>query len=236
MKVVNPLYSPVAVLIAGISLFLGVRVINLSSKIVLPASVAIAFLGAGLLTRENKDVTLDNKLLEQELKSAKQEALLLANKAEELRLEAQKLLHDSWQMNLLTAVEYACDRTLELPTKIEGLSNKLSGGDSLLSIDELETKLVQIQKKKKSTQGIALRQLEKIESSLQRNIRLAKQGESARQAQVFSLTNLITDSAGILQELQNKFRTVDLNNSEELNNLQALSEELITMQENNYLL
>ena len=133
-------------------------------------------------------------------------------------------------------MEYACDRTLELPAKIELLSNKISGDDSLLSIEELEKKLANIKRKKKTAQGVAKEQLEQIAISLQRNIALAKQGESARQAQVFSLTNLITHSAGILQQLQNKFRTADLTNSEALQDLQNLSEELTTIQENNYLL
>lgn len=78
--------------------------------------------------------------------------------------------------------------------------------------------------------------MQQIELSLIRNITLAKEGQSAREAQVFSLTNLITESAGILQQLQNKLRTADLTNSQELNDLQALSQELVILQENAYLL
>lgn len=239
MKIVNPLNYPLAVLIAGICLFLGVRIIKLSNIIILPSTVAIAFLGSTILAQNNQKeskVKLDNKALEKELNEAKKEAQLLINKAENLRLEAKKLLHDSWQMELLTTIEYSCDRTLELPQKIEDLSNKLSGGDSLLSVEELTEKLKEIKKKQKSAEGLALRQLKQIESSLNRNIALTKQGKSARQAQVFSLTNLITDSAGILQQLQNKLRTADLTNSQELNDLQALSQELANLQENTYLL
>ncbi len=236
MKIANPLNYLLVILIAGISLFVEVRVVNLSNKIVLPSTVLIAFLGSAILGKDNQTIDLENKLLQKELNSIEKEANLLVGKAEELRLEATNLLHDSSQMNLLTAVEYACNRTLELPHKIENLSNKISGGDSLLSVEELEKKLSKINKKKRSAQGVALRQLEKLETSLRRNITLAKQGESARQAQVFSLTNLITDSAGILQQLQNKFRTADLTNSQELNDLQLLSEELTAMQENSYLL
>ena len=229
MKIANPLNYPFAVLIAGISLFLGVRIINLSSKIVIPTSILIAFLSTAIVAKDNQNIELENKLLAKELNTAKQEANQLALKAEDLRLEAKNLLHDSQQMDLLATVEYTCDRVIELPSKIETLSNKISGGDSLLSIPELEQKLANIQDKEKSAQGIALQQLQEIERGLQRNISLAQQGESARQAQVFSLTNLITNSAGILQQLQNKFRTTDLTNSEELRNLQLLSEQLTTM-------
>jgi hypothetical protein len=235
MKIVNPLDFPLAVLTAGICLFLGVKVIKLSNLIILPSSVAIAFIGSTILAQNNRQesqVNLDNKTLEAELNEAKKEAQLLINKAENLRLEAKKLLHDSWQMELLTTVEYSCDRTLELPQKIADLSNKLSGGDSLLSEEELTEKLKEIKKKQKSAHGVALQKLQQIELSIIRNISLAKEGQSAREAQVFSLTNIITDSAGILQQLQNKLRTADLTNSQELNDLQALSQELANLQEN----
>ncbi|WP_373479569.1 hypothetical protein [Geminocystis sp.] len=240
MKIVNPLNYPLAILIAGISLFLGVKIVKLSNFIILPSSIAIAVIGSTFLAynnqQNNSNIDLDNKALETELNQAKKEAQLLVNKAENLRLEAKKLLHDSWQMDLLTAVEYSCDRALELPQKIEDLSRKLSGGDSLLSVEELQEKLANIKKKKKSADGVALEKLQQIELSLIRNITLAKEGQSAREAQVFSLTNIITESAGILQQLQNKLRTADLTNSQELNALQVLSQELVILQENAYLL
>jgi hypothetical protein len=43
---------------------------------------------------------------------------------------------------------------------------------------------------------------------------------------------VIQDSAGVLQQLQNKLRTADLTNSEELIELRNLSEELSGFQEN----
>jgi len=240
MKIVNPINYPLAILIAGISLFLGVKIVKLSNFIILPSSIVIAVIGSTFLAHNNQqnnsNIDLDNKALETELNQAKKEAQLLVNKAENLRLEAKKLLHDSWQMDLLTAVEYSCDRTLELPQKIEDLSRKLSGGDSLLSVEELQEKLANIKKRKKSADGVALEKLQQIELSLIRNITLAKEGQSAREAQVFSLTNIITESAGILQQLQNKLRTADLTNSQELNALQVLSQELVILQENAYLL
>ncbi|MBL1208742.1 hypothetical protein [Geminocystis sp. GBBB08] len=239
MRIVNPLNYPFAILISGICFFLGVRVIKLTNVIILLSTMAIAFISSTILAnnnlQNNRKIDLDNKTLEIELNQVKKEAQLLVNKAENLRLEAKKLLHDSWQMELLTTIEYSCDRTLELPQKIEDLSNKLSGGDSLLSVEELENKLKEIKKKKKSTAGVALQKIQQIELSLMRNINLAKEGQSAREAQVFSLTNIITESAGLLQQLQNKLRTADLTNSQELNDLQALTQELTNLQENVYL-
>ncbi|MGB5636179.1 MAG: hypothetical protein WBM86_25835, partial [Waterburya sp.] len=57
-------------------------------------------------------------------------------------------------------------------------------------------------------------------------------GQDARQAQVVSLTTLVTESAGVLQQFQNRLRTSNLDNSAEIDELKALSEELRTMQDN----
>ncbi len=233
MKIVNPLNYPLAILVAGICLILGVRIIKLPSLVMLPVAGAVAVGGSAFLAgKEPEKFNLENPGLERELENAKQQAELLITKSESLRSEAEKLLQDSWQMNLLTAVQYACDRTLELPQKIEGLSQRLHGGDSLLSVQELKEQLSEVQRKKNASSGIAKQQLERLENSLQNNINLAQEGQDARQAQVFSLVNIITESAGVLQNLQNQLRTADLNNSEQIQELQNLSEELNSFQDN----
>jgi len=233
LKITNPLNYPLAVFVAGICLFFGVRFANISSFLMLPISVSVGVIGSSFLannqSNNNNKINLDNKALEKELELAKQEAKLLITKAENLRSEAKNLLHDATQMDLLTAIEYGCDRTFELPEKIEYLSRKLSGGDSLLSEEELEEKLRDNLKKQQSASGLALKQLRQIESNLRRNIDLAKQGKSAREAQVFAFTNILTESAGVLQQLQNKLRTSDLNNSQALQDLQDLTQELSSL-------
>ncbi|AFZ54919.1 hypothetical protein Cyan10605_2852 [Cyanobacterium aponinum PCC 10605] len=232
-KIVNPLNYPLAVFVAGVCLFFGVRFANVSSFLMLPISISVGVIGSGFLANNslNNDnkINLDNRALEEELELAKQESNLLIKKAENLRLEAKNLLHDAHQMDLLTAIEYGCDRTFELPEKIEYLSKKLSGSDSLLSEEELEEKLKTNLKKQQSANGLALKQLRQIESNLRRNIDLAKQGKSAREAQVFALTNILTESAGVLQQLQNKLRTSDLTNSQALQDLQDLTQELSSL-------
>lgn len=233
MKIVNPLNYPVAIFLSGICLVLGVRIIKLPSFVMLPIAGVVAFGGSAYLaSKESETINLGNPALEAELNNAKSQAQLLINKAESLRSEAEKLLQDSWQMNLLTAVQYTCDRTLELPQKIEQLSKRLHGGDSLLSVQELKAQLYEVQRKKNASSGIAKQQLKQLESSLKNNINLAQEGQDARQAQVFSLVNIITESAGVLQNLQNKLRTSDLSNSEQIQELQNLSEELNNFQDN----
>ncbi|WP_017293323.1 hypothetical protein [Geminocystis herdmanii] len=236
MKLVNPLNYPLGVLIGGIALFLGVRIANLSSFIMLPVSGSIVIISSMVLASKEKqveeDIDIENTALETELDNAKNQAQLLIKKSESLRLEAEKLLQDSWQLDLLTTVQYMCDRTLELPEKIERLSRRLHGGDSLLSIDDLNKQLEEVQTKQKYSGGMALRQLKQIENTLQNNIELALEGQDAREAQVFSLVNIIIELGGILQNLQNKLRTSDLSNSEQIQELKSLSEELKNFQDN----
>ena len=112
------------------------------------------------------------------------------------------------------------------------MSRHLQGSDSLLSTTELEQQLAEVRAKQQHSSGVAKEQLRQLVSSLENNLRLAQQGQHARQAQVFSLNTLVIESAGVLQQLQNRLPTSNLNNSEEINELKGLSEELKSMQEN----
>ena len=233
MKLVNPLNYPLAILVGGISLVIGVRLVKLPSLIIIPISGAISTaIAISLNQKEANKINIDNPALAREIQSVKQQANLLVNKAEDLRHEAKQILTSATQLELLTAVEYACDRTKELPDKINHLSRRLQGSDSLLSTRELKRQLREVQIKKNSSSGIAKEQLGQLVTSLENNLRLAQQGQDARQAQVISLNTLVIESAGILQQLQNRLRTSDLNNSQEINQLKELSEEFKNMQEN----
>ena len=232
MKLVNPLSYPLAVLAGGISLIIGVRLIQLPSLIMLPTAAAIATgFSLPLSQKEANKINIDNPALAREIESVQQQAKLLIGKAEDLRNEAKQMLTSSRQLELLTAVEYACDRTQELPGKINQLAQKLQGSDSLLSPGELQLQLTEVKAKQRNSYGLAKEKLQQLAASLENNLRLAQQGQDARQAQVVSLATLVIESAGVLQQLQNRLRTSNLNNSEEINQLKELSEELKSMQE-----
>ena len=134
-------------------------------------------------------------------------------------------------MELLTAVEYTCQRTLELPEKINHLTQKLAGGDSLLSREELNKQLQQVKSQQKNSKGRALIQLQQLENTLKNNLQLVEEGQDAREAQVFSIVTIITEFAGVLQQLQNKLRSANLDNSEEIQELKDLNNELNNFQE-----
>ena len=233
MKLVNPLHFPLAVLAGGIVLVVGVRSIELPSYIAIPGAAAIATgLAIPLKQKASQAVNIDNPALAREIRSVKQQSQLLVTKATELRTEAQQILTSTTQLELFAAIEYACDRIFELPDKVNRLAQKLQGADSLLSPEELSRQLNEVQAKAKNSSGVAKQQLNQLSNSLENNLRLAQQGQDARQAQVVSLATLVTESAGVLQQFQNRLRTSDLNNSAELNELKTLTDELKGMQDN----
>jgi hypothetical protein len=237
MKLTNPLYYPVAVLAGGIALFVGVRFIQVPSVVMLPLSAGIVVASASYLkSREPESLELDNPELEREIQTVRSSALSLVSQANELRLETKKLLTDSFQVELLAAVQMSCDRAIELPAKIDNLARRLKGNNSLLSVDELQRQLAEVQQKLQSSSGIAQQHLTQLAESLKRNIQLAQEGQDTRLAQIVSLSTQIQDYAGVLQRLQTKLHIADLTDGEEIAQLQALSDELGSLRENMYLL
>ncbi|MEO0852095.1 MAG: hypothetical protein AAFY15_01140, partial [Cyanobacteria bacterium J06648_11] len=175
---------------------------------------------------------IDNPALARDIQAARQQALELAEKAQALRAEASRLLTEAEQMELLVAVQYACDRAEELPAQIDHLSRRSEGKDSLLSGDDIQRQLVEVRSKLKSSSGIARDQLAQLEDSLDRNLKLARQGRDARQAQVVSLSKLLADAAGVLQQLQNELRTADLTDAARVTEMRSLSEEVGQIRDN----
>lgn len=233
LKLANPLQYPLAVLVSGIILIIGVRFLGIANTIILPTSAAIALSGATWLKLQEPDENkLYKKQLEQELQAIKFLSQQGEKQAELLRQEANQLLTKTeFQLDLLVIINSACDRAVELPRKIEQLAEKISANESLLSSQELQKQLLDVKLKISSSSGITRQHLEKLATQLEENIRLAEVGKDTRQAQILNLHTLIQDSAGSLQQLQNQLRTADLTDSEEIKELNVLTEELQTKQE-----
>ncbi|OIP68700.1 MAG: hypothetical protein AUK48_15565 [Oscillatoriales cyanobacterium CG2_30_44_21] len=233
MKLANPLYYPLAVAVSGFVLVLSVRLANIPVLLALPISAAIATSGAVFLKRiEPEDLGIGDPELEGEIITLKQQAQTLTQQAQMLRVEAGKVLVEAEQMDLLVSVQYACDRACELPSKIDLLVRKMKGGNTLLSIQDLEQQLQQVKRKLGNSSGIAASQMQTLADGLQRNIELVRGGESAKQAQVANLATLIVEVSGILQELQNKLRVVNLQDLQQTAELRSLTDELSYFQEN----
>ena len=235
VKLVNPLYQPLAVLAGAIVLVGGVRLAKLNPLVMLPLSAGVAIVGAGFMASDTPKAAQPKRwspAMEKELSNLRAQAHSLAQKAQSLKTEAQELLTQSLQMELLGTLQYACDRTTELPKKIEAMAERLHGDDSILSVQELQQQRATVQKKLTQSSGATQQQLQQLDQSLQRNINLAQQGQDARQAQLLSLSQLIAESAGVLQAMQNQLRRADLAEASQSAELKNLSDELRDFQEN----
>lgn len=234
LKLTNPLHYPLAVLAGGVVLVLGVRLVRLPSVVALPAAVAVS-LGAAVVRQAgdtDSAMELEDPKLEAEIRRLYGQAKELADQAVALRDQATGQLTEASQLELVGAVQYACDRTQELPNKIQQLGQRLGGGKSLLSAAELTQQVSDATTKRDQSSGTAKAQWQTLIDSLERNLTLAQEGEDARQAQLVSLSTLISNAAGTLQQLQNKLRTADLSSLSETTALRALSDEFSSFQEN----
>jgi hypothetical protein len=225
IKLANPIYYPIAVLAGGIVLVIGTRFFKASNFVVLPAA-AVVTTGIATLIRSQKVILRD-------LRSIKYQAKILAQQAQLLKQDADKILiHNSSQLELLGVVQLSCDRAIELPKNIDRLIQNISESESLLLVEELQQQLTKVRAKIDSSSGVYRDNLRRLESSLKNNIQLAQMGQDTRQSQVINLQTLIQDSAGVLQELQNKLASADLSQSSELESLIELGNELNSYQEN----
>lgn len=229
---VNPLAYPASVLIGAIALVVGVRVAQFPSGIMLPTAAAIATVGAMFQkSRQPQDLERDNPALAREVKSIRAAAVTLAASANTFRAEAARLLTQPEQMDLLTTIQSACDRATELPNRIDELARRLQGQDALLSVQDLQAQLNAVQAQLQGSSGPARAQLSRLAATLQRNLHLTRQGRDVRQAQVLSLSTLIAETAGVLQQMQNQLRTADLSDRAQTQDLRSLSDELRLFQD-----
>jgi hypothetical protein len=232
-KIANPFYYPVSVLIGGLALVLGIRWLGMPNLVILPSSVALTVLSAtGLKARELDPKEILKRQLTQQLEEVRHLSEQLGQKTETLRQEAnQKLSQNQFELDLLIAVQEICDFNQEIPKIIAEIEQKFSKNESVLSIEQLNHQLLEVNKKVTSSSGSVRKQLEQLAVSLERNLNLAKTGEDTRQAQIFNLHRIIQDAAGSLQQLQNQLRTANLSKTEDIQTLKFLTEEIKNQQE-----
>ncbi|MGK7913637.1 MAG: hypothetical protein AB4050_19455 [Synechococcus sp.] len=230
----NPLKYPLATLAGGVLLVVGARGLNVTPPVLVPVAIASSVGAATVLKqRDPTSIQLDNPQLARELLDIRQSAVALAEKAEGLQAESRHQMgDDTFHVELLAAVELVCVRVAELPAKVDRLGQRFKGKDSLLSVDELQAQLHEVERRKSRSSGVAREQLDRLATTLDNNIQLARQGSDARQAQAIALSTMIHESAGMLQQLQNRLRTANLNDTSQVNELRSLSRDLEGVQEN----
>lgn len=232
MKLANPLYYPLAVLIGAIVLFLGVRLVQLPNHIIVPLAIIIScFFAHFFQSREPKYFKLDNPELEQEITSVQIAALTLANRASELRLEAKNVLTLAEHERLLATIDRSCDRAVELPGKLRTIVWYLYGSNSLVSVSSLQRQFTEIQQKMRLSSGLAKQHFSQLADNLKGNIKLAKKGEDTRLTRIITISHLIEDYTKILERYDHKLCNSNLKKSEEIKELQLLSDELNRLEE-----
>ncbi|EAW38487.1 hypothetical protein [Lyngbya sp. PCC 8106] len=83
IKLANPIYYPIAVLMGGITLIAGVRLVGLSNKIILPTVAVVTVVTASVLkSREPEAKKIAQQQLPQEVELLKVSSQNLAIKAE----------------------------------------------------------------------------------------------------------------------------------------------------------
>jgi hypothetical protein len=195
MKLVNPLYYPFAVFAGAVVLVVGVRIANLSGVVMFPLATAIAIGGAMLRqAQEPQSLNLGDLELERQVQAIRQQASSLADKTHAFRSEATQLLTNASQMELLVAVQYACDRALELPAKIDQMVQRLqNSGVTLLSASELQRQLTEAEARLNFSSGAARQQLQTLTDRLRRNLQLVQQGHDVRQSRIANLQRLLLE-------------------------------------------
>ncbi|MEO0770852.1 MAG: hypothetical protein AAFY72_15770 [Cyanobacteria bacterium J06649_4] len=232
-RLANPFYYPLAMLAGGVVLVAGARLVRLPAVVMVPVSGAIALTTAtALKSREPDTIALDNPALSKELQRIRSQAVSLTETAQRLKEEANKLLTSVEYIDLLGTVQYVCDRTQEMPAKIDQLARRLQGKDALLSMSDMAAQQKEATAKIAASSGLAKEKWQSLSAQLANNIALVKQGEDAREAQLIQLRSVIVESGGVLQQLQNKLRTADLDSAMDAAELKAMSDELKAFQEN----
>ncbi|MCS6960204.1 MAG: hypothetical protein RMK91_09155 [Pseudanabaenaceae cyanobacterium SKYGB_i_bin29] len=233
-KLANPLEYPLVVLAAGILLVLGGRFGRIPPVVMIPIAALVATGGAGFLkAREPERLNLGDPKLEQEVMAIKRSAVALVQRAESMRREAATLLTEPDQIDLLVAIQAACDRVMELPYKIDEIARRLGKNEVMLSVAEIEEQLRQVIAKQNTVTSEAGRaKLASLERTLRHNLELAREGQDSRQIQIANLMEWVTESGGLLQKMQNKIRTIGTKSTSELLELRELSDQLNSCQEN----
>jgi small-conductance mechanosensitive channel len=184
-------------------------------------------------SHEPPSLNLGDPELEQQVQLIQKQARSLADTTTAFRSEATRLLMTASQMELLVAVQYACDSAAELPDKIDQMIQRLqNSGPTLLSVNDLQLQLKQAQTQLNSSSGVAREQLQRLTERLHQNLQLVQQGQDVRQSQIANLSMLVTNAAGVLQALQNKLRTANLTDAAQAIELRSLSDDLRSVQLN----
>ncbi len=228
VKLTNPFDYPLAILVGGIVLVAGVRFLKTPNLLILPTAAIVATATAMYCKSRKPDPEKSaRREVERELTNLKASGQSLAEKAEAVRREAGQLLgHEADYLELLVRIEEACSLIADIPHRIEELERRLPRSEAVLSLAKLEADLDSARARLTNSTGIARQQAGELVESLERNLELVRTSGSVNLAKLLNLRVTIENTAGILQELQNKIRLSSRPNSERVREVEELCDRL----------
>lgn len=228
VKLTNPFDYPLAILVGGIVLVAGVRFLKTPNLLILPTAAIVATATAMYCkSREPDPEKSARREVERELTNLKASGQSLAEKAEAVRREAGQLLgHEADYLELLVRIEEACSLIADIPHRIEELERRLPRSEAVLSLAKLEADLDSARARLTNSTGIARQQAGELVESLERNLELVRTSGSVNLAKLLNLRVTIENTAGILQELQNKIRLSSRPNRERVREVEELCDRL----------
>ncbi len=228
VKLTNPFDYPLAILVGGIVLVAGVRFLKTPNLLILPTAAIVATATAMYCkSREPDPEKSARREVERELTNLKASGQSLAEKAETVRREAGQLLgQEADYLELLVRIEEACSSIADIPHRIEELERRLPRSEAVLSLAKLEADLDSARARLTNSTGIARQQAGELVESLERNLELVRTSGSVNLAKLLNLRVTIENTAGILQELQNKIRLSSRPNSERVREVEELCDRL----------
>ncbi|TRU81664.1 MAG: hypothetical protein EWV76_20985 [Microcystis novacekii Mn_MB_F_20050700_S1] len=228
VKLTNPFNYPLAILVGGIVLVAGVRFLKTPNLVILPTAAIVATATAMYCqSREADPEKSARREVERELTNLKASGQSLAEKAGAVRREAGQLLgHEADYLELLVRIEEACSSSAAIPHRLEELERRLPRSEAVLSLAKLEADLDSACARLTNSTGIARQQAGELVESLERNLELVRTSGSVNLAKLLNLRVTIENTAGILQELQNKIRLSSRPNSERVREVEELCDRL----------
>lgn len=231
MALVNPLHYPLAVFLGVVVWVVGVRVWFWPRLVVLPVGVLVTLAVSWWLHQRESQAVLDPAVARQ-VQQLRQQVQALVAGAERVRAEAARLLAEAPDWDLLVTVQEVCDQVQTLPQAVEQQLQRLQQLDeAVLSVRALEQQLAQVRRQQRQASPPAAAQFEQLAATLERNIQLAQAGQDTRLAQLAALATLVQETAGVLQQLQNHLRAIDLGNQRQVAEVRTLSDTLRSLEQ-----
>lgn len=210
VRLTAPLQYSIAILAGGIVLVGGTRSGKIPNSVLFPSVAIVTVVTAiGLKAIEPDPEKLAREEIDRELRNLKVSGQELALRAGFVRQEAGQILSREVEYKKLFArIEKTCEPFADLVPVIEEFGRRIPRKTAGSCRAELKKELHSARALVSSSQGIARQQTEELVTALEKNLELAKTGNSLTVAKLLQLQAIVQDATELLQDVQNKVRRI----------------------------